>query len=294
MKSQALLPLPLFSLLILISACTSTSPDFETQTLIDSIPSLEERLGTGLRSIDAGFQEYDSQFSAIKVVNLLVITDSFITGMEKNEKDILESLSQVEEEIAQFNLLRVGAQVSSLPKESMDIVNSFESNRLVFNSNKGKIENCLDKMGEYRHFVVLSQENLELTELFTSQTIKLEAYASSGQTNEAVLEVIKIQDTINKVKANTQSITETGVQKFSQETMDSHDALHNAYEIYKQHLVEQDEYKAEELYLQYSKDFSNAIAMVPDDEASISATANEIDEWYQINIGVCLNVFDGT
>ena len=292
MKLHVLLLLSLLSLLVLISACT-TSPDFETQALIDSIPSLEERLGTRLRSIDAGFQEYDSQFSAIKVANLLVITNSFITGMEKNEKDILESLSQVEEEIAQFNLLRVGAQVSSLPKESMDIVNSFESNRLVFNSNKGKIENCLDKMREYRHFVVLSQENLELTELFTSQTIKLEAYVSSEQTNEAVLEVIKIQDTINKFKANIESVDETGIQKFSQETKDSHDALHNAYEIYKEHLVEQDEYKAEELYLQYSESFANAIAMVPDDEASISATANEIDGWYQANIGVCLNLFDG-
>jgi hypothetical protein len=281
--------LTLLGLLVLVSACT---PSAETQIFMDSLPQLDENLQTDLRNIDTEFENYDLEFGVTRIMNLALIPNSVIISMGRLESDLAKDVASAEEDIASYNKLKTAADASSFDAQTTLLVDEFDSKKSTFNDNKPKVSTCLAKMVEYREFVGLLRANAIISEAFDSQTVQLDEYVSAEQYDDAIGEISKIQKTIYDMKSNAELRADSGIQTFSEEVMASYDALIDSYNIYRQYILEEDEDEYEALFLKYSQSYANTIAMGTDEDGSITVTINEIDDWYQSNIGVCINLFD--
>ena len=289
MRIHGILPMMFLGLLVFVSAC---APSAETPAFVDAFPQLDENLGTDLRGIDAHFENYDLKFRATTLVNLSVIPTSLIIGMQSIEADIVKDLATAGERAESYDRLKSAVEASSLSPEMTALVQRLDSKVSAFNANKPVLFSCLGGMREYRDFVGLLSTNSELFESFELQTSELQKHVSADRDQEALNQIDEIQKTIENLQTNARSRSATGIQVFSHETLDNYGELIDSYEIYGRYVLEEDEERAESLYRQYSEMRSHAVAMITDDDASVTNTINEIDAWYQANIGPCINLFD--
>lgn len=288
MRTYGMMPLAFLALLVFVSAC---SPSPETRAFIDALPQLNENIGTDLRDIDAHFENYDLKFRATTIVNLDVIPNSSIIGMERIEEDITRDVATAWQSVVSYNQLKSAADVGSLPPETAVLVPGLDSKVSAFNADRETIISCLDRMREYRGFAGLLSANAALFETLELQTSELQKHVSADRTQDALNQIDEIQKTIEYIQKNAESRTATGIQIFSQETLGYYAELMDSYDVYGQYVLEEDEDRAESLYRQYSEIRSDAVAMITDDDAGVTNKVNEIDAWYQSNIGVCINLF---
>ncbi len=277
--------------IIFISGCVQ-SP--ETKQFAESLSQTNENLEIALGNIHTDFYNYDTDYSVTKLMNLLTITDSIINGMEKAELNIKEDITQAENIISDYQAAKQNVNMNQLSDEEKNLVNQIDAKINEFNSNKDKLNSCLSKMETYREWIILVKENAELLEKLDNQLILLNEYVQSEKYQDALQKVNEIQNTINQMKINAQKREATGIQDFSAEVMASYDVYSESFEYYKEYinlLINEDYENAESKYIEYSQKYSEAISMGTEEEASISATINEADVWYQNNIGVCLDLF---
>ncbi|MEM0231428.1 MAG: hypothetical protein QXT20_04530 [Candidatus Woesearchaeota archaeon] len=149
-------------------------------------------------------------------------------------------------------------------------------------------------MKTYREWVVLVKENAELVELLSTQIALMNEYVQSEKYQDALNKVNDIQSTISKMKSNAQKREASGVQDFSNNAMASYDAFSQSYNYYKDYinlLIKEDYNNADLKYTEYLKKYSEALSLGSDEESSITRTINEVDTWYQDNIGICFGFF---
>ncbi|MEM0231429.1 MAG: hypothetical protein QXT20_04535 [Candidatus Woesearchaeota archaeon] len=78
-------------------------------------------------------------------MNLLSVTDSIINGMEKEEKNIKEDMSNAEETISNFQTAKQSININQLSEEQKNIVTQIETKSNEYNTNKEKLNSCLSK-----------------------------------------------------------------------------------------------------------------------------------------------------
>lgn len=266
----------------------------ETKQFAGNLPQVNENLRISLKNIHTDFYNYDIDYSVNRLMNLLTITDSIITGMEKEENNIKEDMSNAEETISNFQTAKQSVNTDQLSEEEKDVMNQINTKIDDYNSNKEKLNSCLSKMQTYREWVSLVKDNVKLMEQWTNQLTLMNEYVQSEKYQDALTKVNEIQNTVSKLKQNAQKREATGIQDFSTEAMESYDVYSESFEYYKEYinlLIAEDYDSADLKYTEYSQKYSEAISMGTDKEASITETINEVDKWYQSNIGVCFDIF---
>ena len=296
MRSKHTLFTNIFILLILLSlvflsGCVQ-SP--ETKQFSQNLPQYDENLEINLGNIHTYFYNYDLDYSVNRLMNVLTITDSMITGMEKEENNIKEDMSNFEESFNDYQTAKSAININRLSEEDNLIVTKIENKINDYNSNKDKITSCLSKMEEYRDWITLVNDNAKILEKFETQSLLMNEYLQSEKYQEAFSKVNEIQTTINQMEDNAQKRKDSGIQTFSTEAIQSYDALSDSYDIYKEYinlLIDEEWEESETKYIEYSQEYSEAISMGADEDASIIETITEADTWYQNNIGVCFDLF---
>ena len=277
--------------LVFLSGCVQ-SP--ETKQFSQNLPQIDKNLKINLGNIHTDFYNYDLDYSVNRLMNVLTITDSMITGMEKKENNVREDMSNFEESSNDYQTTKSSININQLSDENNVIVTRINNKISDYNSNKDKINSCLSKMEEYREWITLVRDNIKILEKFESQSFLMNEYVQSEKYQEALSKVNEMQSTINQMKYNAQKRKDSGIQSFSTEAMESYDALSDSYNVYKEYinlLIDEDWEESEIKYIEYSQEYSIAISMGSDKDASITETINEADTWYQNNIGVCFDLF---
>ncbi len=277
--------------LVFLSGCVQ-SP--ETKQFSQNLPQYDENLETSLGNIHTDFYNYDLDYSVNRLMNVLTITDSMITGMEKEQNNIKEDMSNFEESVNDYQTAKSSININQLSEEDNLIITKIENKISDYNSNKEKLNSCLSKMEEYREWIKLVNENVKILEKFETQSLLMNEYVQSEKYQDALSKVNEIQNTINQMEDNAQKRKDSGIQTFSTEAMQSYDALSDSYNTYKEYinlLIDEEWEESETKYIEYSQGYSEAISMGSDEDASITETINEADTWYQDNIGVCFGLF---
>lgn len=278
--------------LFFLSGCVQ-SP--EIKQFSQDLPQYDENLEIILGNIHTDFYNYDLDYSVNRLMNLLTITDSMVTGMKKEENNIKEDMLNFEEIANEYQTAKSSININMLSEEDKLIVNKIDNKISEYNLNKEKVNSCLSKMEEYRDWIKLVNDNAKILEKFETQSILMNEYVQSEKYQDALSKVTEIQNTISQMKDNAQKRKDSGIQTFSTETIQSYDALSNSYNTYKEYinlLIDEDWEEAEIKYIEYSQEYSEAISMGSDEDASITEAINEADTWYQENIGVCFDLFE--
>lgn len=278
--------------LFFLSGCVQ-SP--EIKQFSQDLPQYDENLEIILGNIHTDFYNYDLDYSVNRLMNLLTITDSMVTGMKKEENNIKEDMLNFEEIAKEYQTAKSSININMLSEEDKLIVNKIDNKISEYNLNKEKVNSCLSKMEEYRDWIKLVNDNAKILEKFETQSILMNEYVQSEKYQDALSKVTEIQNTISQMKDNAQKRKDSGIQTFSTETIQSYDALSNSYNTYKEYinlLIDEDWEEAEIKYIEYSQEYSEAISMGSDEDASITEAINEADTWYQENIGVCFDLFE--
>ena len=256
--------------LVFLSGCVQ-SP--ETKQFSQNLPQIDENLKINLGNIHTDFYNYDLDYSVIRLMNVLTITDSMITGMEKEENNVREEMSNFEESVKDYQTTKSSINVNQLSDEDNVIVTRIDNKISDYNSNKDKINSCLSKMEEYRKWITLVNDNAKILEKFETQSLLMNEYVQSEKYQDALAKLNELQTTINQMKNNAQKRKDSGIQVFSSETMASYDAFSDSYNIYKEYvnlLIDEEWEEAETKYIEYSQEYSEAISMGSDEEASIT------------------------
>jgi len=277
--------------IVIISGCIQ-SP--ETKEFANNLPHINENLRISLKNIHTDFDNYDLDYSVNRLMNMLTITDSIITGMEKEENNIKEDMLNTVEIISNYQTAKQSVKTNQLSEEEKNVMIQIDAKIEDYNSNNDKLNSCLSEMQTYREWITLVQENVILLENLDNQLILMNEYVQSEKYQEALAKVNVIQNTVSQLKQNAQERDATGIQDISTESIKSYELYSESFEYYKEFinlLIAEDYDSADLKYTIYSQKYSEAISISSDEEASITETINEVDNWYQSNIGVCFDLF---
>ena len=175
--------------LVFLSGCVQ-SP--ETKQFSQNLPQYDENLEINLGNIHTDFYNYDLDYSVNGLMNVFTITDSMITGMEKEENNIQEAMSNFEEQVSDYQTVKSSINVNQLSEEDNLIVTKIENKISDYNSNKDNINSCLSKMKEYREWVTLVRDDIIIMEKFESQLLLVNEYVQSEKYQEALTEAVKL------------------------------------------------------------------------------------------------------
>ncbi|MEK6826241.1 MAG: hypothetical protein AABY07_06235 [Nanoarchaeota archaeon] len=202
-------------------------------------------------------------------------------------------LTLTEEDINEYLLSKEKININAFSSEEKKLIEDIDKKIEDYNSNKDKINSCVDNMGEYRNYVVLVKERLVLYDKYDSQTLALGSYVDAGRYQNALQEVRNIKKTVREFKENLIRRKEYNIQVISNNQLQSWDSLLEVYDIYEEYLnleIQGDYYLADSKYQELTEKFSDAI--VESGEESITEAIDEIDGWYENNIGSCFDIFE--
>ena len=152
--------------IIFISGCVQ-SP--ETKQLAEKLSTFDKNLEISLANIHTDFYNYDIRYSASTIFSSVTITESMVSGMEKKENEIKEDLSNAESVISEYESLKQSADVDQLNENQKSLIDNIESKKSDFNSNKDKVNSCLENMKIFREFVDLGRLNILNLEEFSTK-----------------------------------------------------------------------------------------------------------------------------
>jgi len=103
----------------------------------------------------------------------------------------------------------------------------------------------------------------------------------------------KLKQIVRKLKSNAEQRSSLGILTFSEKILSSWDLYIDSLDELKEYvnLLKAEDYESAEIqYTVYSKAYTKAINA--GQEESLTSSLNEIDKWYQDNIGICLDIFE--
>lgn len=277
--------------IVFVSGCVE-SP--ETQQFVESLPQTNENLGIDMGNVNSRFHNYNLEYDVTRLMNLAFVPDSILSGMQEGELKITEYMSSAETSISNYQSLKQNIKITHLSEEEQNIVNQIEEKITDFNSNKAQIESCIENMETYRELIALSKEKTELVEDFAKETTLMNNYIDSEDYENAKGKVDELQEIIRRMKEKDERKIALGIITVPQEVMDSYDVYLEAYELYGEYIEfyeAGDTINAGQKYTEHLNKYNEALEL-ESNTMGLSETINEVDSWYQDNIGVCFDIFE--
>ncbi len=270
-----------------------TEPVHESPDISGQLASINTALENGIMGVDDAFHSFDRDF-AVNNWFYGTIMGSQLANMEKTRNDVSTAMDGLSGTEADYNALMATVDKSSLSGEENALVTGIETKINQFNTPKAKIEVCVDKMSNYTEFVRLLQENVILNERLETENTMLTAYINGEEYTKARNQVTRTQKTIGEMKANIAARDALGVQGDLSSSDGAADLLIEAYDIYKELIValeKEDAQSSEEKYAELNAKLAETLAAEDPNLSSPTYQLNLVDQWYSINIGVCVGVF---
>jgi hypothetical protein len=278
--------------IVLIAGCTQSQG---TQIFVSSINQTNENFGISLKNIHTDFYNYDINYNAKNIFNSYTIFESTITGMQNYEDKIKNELIYLQNLISSYQTMKGNANIEQLNQNQKNIDNDIESKITDFNANKDKINSCLDKMKTFREFVDLGRININTLEEYTTKYNLMTTKYQANDYNGTLELIAEIKPLLTELKLNGQERIGKGIINSTQgiiEAINAFDLFSNALDEFKSYIIllqKGDTINAQKQYDVYTTSYAKALDSSKGE--SLTSNLNEIDQWYQNNIAICLDTF---
>ena len=225
-------------------------------------------------------------------MNYLTITESMISEMETYENKIKKEMSYIKNLTIQFQQLKQGADINQLSEEEKRILNEIETKIAEYQENKDKIDSCLNAMQTYREFIDIVRLKLIKLEEFSAKLNSINEEIESGYYDDAISDIEDLKQIVKDIKDLVLQQSELGILTYDEEVISSWDIyLESLDELkkYVDYLKLGDYESADSQYMIYSRKYTEAVKA--SESENINLINNQMDNWYQSNIGICVDLF---
>jgi len=275
--------------IIFISGCIK-SP--ETKQFAESLPQINENLGIALGNIHTDFYNYDLEYKWSRLMNYLTITESMINEMKIYEDKIKNEMSYIENTTIQFQQSKQNVDINQLSEEEKNTLNEIETKITDYQTNKDKINSCLNAMQTYREFIDIGRLKLIKLEEFYTKLNSINEEIESGYYDDALSDIDDLKQIVVDIKNLVLRQSELGILTYDEKVISSWGIyLESLDELkkYVNYLKAGDYESADSQYTIYSQKYTEAVKA--SESENINLINNQIDAWYQNNIGVCVDIF---
>jgi len=264
--------------LILFIFIVNICVGFLSGCIDEKLSTTNENLGIAFKNIDTHFYNYDYEYSWSILMNYATFTLSMLDGMKNYEDLIGEEITYVEDTIQNY-------------QNSGDSSSDIDEKINLYNSKKNTIKTSLNNMITYRYFINMTRNKMILLENYVSKNDLMNLKVQSEDYEEAVIYLDEMVDILIKLKNNEYNRSELGIGTYTEEIFSVYDLYQEAWSIYRQYLLTEDETEANDLYQEYSEKYDEAYAI--ESNENLTEANEEVDGWYQENIAVCIDIFVG-
>jgi len=275
--------------IIFISGCIK-SP--ETKQFAESLPQINENLGIALGNIHTDFYNYDLEYKWSRLMNYLTITESMINEMKIYEDKIKNEMSYIENTTIQFQQSKQNVDINQLSEEEKNTLNEIETKITDYQTNKDKINSCLNAMQTYCEFIDIGRLKLIKLEEFYTKLNSINEEIESGYYDDALSDIDDLKQIVVDIKNLVLRQSELGILTYDEKVISSWGIyLESLDELkkYVNYLKAGDYESADSQYTIYSQKYTEAVKA--SESENINLINNQIDAWYQNNIGVCVDIF---
>ena len=192
-------------------------------------------------------------------------------------------------ELERYQKLKSEAGEASLDSREQLLDMEIQSVSDRYKSNSGQLDSCLAQMKTYRHFVSLSRNQTLNLETFMKEMMILNLQMESGEYEEAYRRVGRLQDLIEKMKANSQKRAELGLIEYDSAVIESWTLYSLGLEELKpyfMHMIDGREDEAEKQLEAADRLFTKTLEV--GSQENLNENLNRLDHWYLKNIRVCM------
>ncbi len=213
--------------------------------------------------------------------------------MQILEDNIKNVVTDIENEIVDYNQLKNDANLSQLTDSDIERINDIEIKILDYYENVNNISSALDGITRYTEFWNLTRVKQIILEDYRSildlmnQKIQNEELEDSLQYPEQLIQLCK------KLKNNDEQKNNLSIITYSEEVLNLWNIYIEAWELYEEYLtllVEGRYDSANSKYTEYSQ--KNNEASEIEANQNLDEFNNQIDNWYQKNIEKYLDLFE--
>ncbi len=273
----------------LFSGCVQLQ---EKEKFVNELPQINKNLETALGNIYVDFQNYHNNYKWSSLMNYLTITDSMVNEMETYENEIKDEMQYLENLTNYVETSKQDINVDLLSSNEMRLLNEIDDKIAAYQSKKAQINSCLDAMKTYREFINVIRVKLQKTEKLRMKLSLIDNEINVGNYDDAISDIEKLKQIAREIQQLENQQAELGIIDYNQEVIDSWDTYIEGLEElekYVEYLKTGDYESASYHYNIYLQKYTEVVQV--SEGEGIHTVTNKVDNWYQENIGSCVNVF---
>ena len=280
---------------VVCSGCIEeTTKTQETKNFNEQLPQINESFGISLANIYIYINNYDYYYRCSLLINLDFITESLINDMQNFENNIKVTVSYIENTSIEYYQLKNDANLNQITDSDIERINDIEAKILDYYENVDNISSALDGIARYSEFWNLTRVKQILLEDYRTildlmnQKIQNEEFEDSLQYPEQLIQLC------NKLKTNGEQKNDLNIITYDEDILNIWNIYIEAWELYEEYLnllVEGRYDSAKSKYTDYSQKNNEALEI--EATQNLNEFNNQIEYWYQKNIGEYLDLFEG-
>jgi len=277
-----------------LSGCNEkTTITQEPEDFAEQLPQINESIRISLANIYIYINNYDYYYRWSQLMNLAFITESMINDMQNLENEIKEEVNKIENALVDYYQLKNNANLSELTGSEKESMNDIEAKILDYHENLYNINSTLEVMARYTEFWDLTSVKQILLEDYgaiidlMNQKDQNEGFEDLLQYPEQLIQLCW------KLKDNDEQKNNLNIVTYSEDIINIWDIYTEAWELYEEYLnllVVGRYGSAESKYTEYSQKNNEALEI--EATQNLNEINNQMDQWYQKNIGEYLDLFE--
>jgi hypothetical protein len=282
-----------------LSGCTdsdnSTDITQGTETFIQNLNEMNENdfFQICLSNIYVHISDYDAEYKWSYLMNYAFFTTSMLNGMKNYEEKISEELSDLENGSIDYQHYKENAILDELTNSQKNIMDEIESVIQVYEENKSTVNNIFSSMLKYRKFVNLTKLKTEVLEDYSTNLDLMNEKVTSEEYEDASEYPEKLIQYCNELKDNDLQKDNLSIIDYNQTILGVWDIYIESWELYDEYLdlIIGGKYsQADTKYTEYSQKYNDALEI--ESSQNVNKINDQIDAWYQENIGDYSDLFE--